>query len=207
VVNFDGIPEELKGYGQWVLWKWAKAKPNKDGIRKWTKVPWSCNSRKADPTKPSTWFGFSQVRILYEAEDSSYDGIGFVFAADDPFTGTDLDDAIDLATGELKPWAAKIVTDFGTFTDVSPTRTGVKLIGIGDKPGERCKTAYHDGEVEQYSRDRFFTVTGHRLLGTPETIRECQGEISALYAEVFGGPEVGPNRSDSSFAVSVMSVD
>jgi hypothetical protein len=188
-VNFDGIPEALKARKQFVLWRWEKSKPDKNGVRRWTKVPYSIKGQKASTTNPKTWAKLSQVRINYEG-DPSFDGIGYVFSAEDPFTGIDLDESINLETGAAKPWAASIIEDFQTCTDISPTETGVKLIVGGKKPPgcEDCKKPYHDGEVEIYDRSRFFTITGKNWPGTPVDINHCPDKIAALYDAVFGPP-------------------
>ena len=54
------------------------------------------------------------------------------------------------------------------------------------KAGDRCRKAYHDGEVEIYDRARFFTVTGERLGQCPSEINPRQPAIDDLYQQVFG---------------------
>lgn len=186
-VNFGAIPAALSERSQWVLWKWVKAESNKDGVRLWAKIPHRITGAKAKPNDATTWAPFHRIKIAFEA-NQQFDGVGYVFAADDPFTGIDLDSAIDLSTGALKPWAAKIVTDFDTFTDISPTNTGAKLFVAGKKPAgvSGCKRPFHDGEIEVYDHCRFYTVTGQALPGTAPTIRDCPEQIATLCAEVFG---------------------
>src|ERR671916_1961550 len=109
-------------------------------------------------------------------------GIGYVFAADDPYVGIDLDDCID-ADGHLADWARAIVDTMVTYTEVSPSGTGVKLWVIGSIPGS-VKTA----QIEIYAERRYFTVTGQQLPGTPAAIRAVDSELAALYASLRPAP-------------------
>jgi len=86
--NWGNIPQELKDYNQWVVWKLEdKGKPKPD------KVPYNPKNRwKAKPNDPSTWGSYSQAVEAYQRGD--YTGIGFVFSEDDPFFGVDLDNSV-----------------------------------------------------------------------------------------------------------------
>ncbi len=113
-------------------------------------------------------------------------GVGFVFTVDDPFCGVDLDDSISSDNGQLKPWAKSIVNQMDSYTEISPSSCGVKVFLKGCKPGNRCRKAYHDGEVEIYDRDRFFTLTGLRLPEASAVVEERHDALNALYREIFG---------------------
>src|SRR2546423_963033 len=76
----------------------------------------------ASSTDPATWSSFAEV----VAAVAGFDGIGFVFSADDPYTGIDLDNC--LAGERMDPQAAAIVIALDSFTEISPSATGVKLI-------------------------------------------------------------------------------
>jgi putative DNA primase/helicase len=79
---------------------------------KWTKVPIDPKSgHNASPTDAATWSDFATAVAYWQAHHSDIAGIGYVFSADDPFTGIDLDDARDAETGNLLQWAAEIVAD------------------------------------------------------------------------------------------------
>ncbi len=201
-VNPDGIPEELKAGQQWVCWRleWRVSKKDKG---KWNKVPTdpkTGNNAKADGDKSpeksaaarATWGTFEQAYSRHRKYPEVEVGIGFQFAADDPFAGVDLDDAVDPTTNDLKPWAAAIVKDFNTFTEVSPSGTGVKLYLRGKKPGTECKKAYHSGVIEMYDHGRFFAMTGKQWPGTPSTVESRQEQLEALYGKVFGNEKPKP---------------
>ncbi|MCG3180457.1 MAG: hypothetical protein BIFFINMI_02818 [Phycisphaerae bacterium] len=177
------VPAALRQLPQWVVWKVIV----RDG--KPTKCPMDAKTGgPADSTDPATWATFDQAMAAWQAS-SQYAGVGFVFTGEAGFCGVDLDDSIDPASGELKPWGRQIVDQLDSYTEVSPSGGGVKVFIRGRKPGNRCRKGYHDGEVEIYDTGRFFTVTGQRLDGVSADVEDRQGQLDALYVEVFGPPQ------------------
>jgi putative DNA primase/helicase len=172
-------PACLRERAQWVCWTYVE----RDG--KATKCPISpTRGGNASSTDPATWGTFDQAIAACQA--AGLEGIGFVFSAGDPFAGVDLDNCIDPAAGEVKPWARAILDQLGSYAEISPSGGGVKAFIRALKPGPRCKTGYEDGAVEMYDRDRFFTVTGEPLAGSPPDVAERQAALDALYELVFG---------------------
>lgn len=53
--------------------------------------------------------------------------VGFVFTRDDPFVGIDLDHCRDPETGKIKPWALEIVAKLNSYSEVSPSGTGLHI--------------------------------------------------------------------------------
>ncbi len=184
-------PASIRDCHQWVAWKYVErdGKPTKAPINPHTGL-------LASSTDSSTWGTFSQAMQACE-RNKSLAGVGFVFSADDPYCGVDLDDSIDEATRELKPWAQQIVDRLNSYTEISPSGLGLKVFIRASKPGSRCRKAYHDGEVEIYDRDRFFTVTGNRIVSVPDEVNIRQESLDAVYAQVFGNDEPGANGTPS----------
>jgi hypothetical protein len=183
------IPHVLRERKQWVCWRYEYRE------LKWTKVPVDAGTGgHADSTEPRTWSDFDTALERYSACRSTLAGIGYVFAEDDPFTGIDLDDALN-AEGELEDWAAKIVNSFSTYTEISPSQTGVKLFAVGAKPGPRCETHKNGNKFEIYNKTRFFAVTGHLVPGMPETIEPRQEAIAKLYDWLFPAEPAKPNKT------------
>ncbi len=108
-----------------------------------------------------TWGTFGESLAAYEAgEPVAYDGLGFVFCSGDPFVGIDLDGCRDPETGEVAPWAQKIISSVEEgHVEISPSGTGIHIIVEGAVRGGGMRK----GRAEMYSRDRFFTVTGRVL--------------------------------------------
>lgn len=182
-------PACLRQRRQWVCWRYV----TRDGRA--TKVPISPTSgQRADATGAQTWSGFEEA-IEAARTHRAYAGVGFVFTADDVYCGVDLDDCLapsetDDAAPVLKPWARDIVDRLASYTEISPSGTGLKVFLRGSKPGTRCRKACHDGEVEIYDRDRFFTVTGNVLPDAPDDVHERQAQLDHVYRSVFGDDEV-----------------
>ena len=122
-------------------------------------------------------------------------GIGFMFHPDDPYAGVDLDGCRDPETGEVEGWARKVVEALDSYTEISPSGTGLKVFVRGELPSGRRRK----GKIEMYGRGRFFTTTGHRLRGVPAGVCERQDELIALHRSIFGElvtpPSVGSRRS------------
>jgi primase-polymerase (primpol)-like protein len=170
------IPVELRDRPSWVAWK-SVPKP---GRSKPSKVPFNpTTGQPADPTDPKTWGRFDDALAL--ARDRHFSGFGYVFSRDDPFAGVDVDGCRNPATGQLDPWAEEIVAALDTYTEVSPSGTGVKAFLQGRLPGRRCRR----GKVELYDRDRFFAVTGLKLEIAPANVRPGQAALDGLYRELF----------------------
>jgi putative DNA primase/helicase len=190
-VNPAGIPGELKERLQWVAWRFER----RDA--KWTKVPINPRTgRRADSTNPSTWGTFEEALAYSQAHQ--LDSVGYVFIADDPYTGTDLDDALDPETGTVAEWAIPIVGELGSFTEVSPSGTGIKILVRARMNGKRCRCVYQGNKIEIYDRDRFFALTGQMLAGMPTEIRDRQGQLDQLYSRVFGRPRINSVSAASS---------
>ncbi len=132
------------------------------------------------------------------------DGIGFVFSKDDPYTGIDLDGCYDPEANVLDPWAQKIITRLNTYTELSPSGTGVHLIIKGQLPGKGRRK----GPIEVYSEGRYFTMTGARLDGTPACIADRSAELETLYQGLFADTNaVGPASDTSDNHPSVQDDD
>lgn len=173
-------PVCLRDRAQWVAWRYIE----RDG--KQTKAPVNpLTCGLADSTDASTWGTFQQAVAACQ-QRPNLAGVGFVFTPDDPYCGVDLDDCIDPDTGQIKAWAAEFIVQLGSYTETSPSGTGVKVFLKANKPGSRCRKAYEDGEVEIYDRDRFFTVTGQRLPNVPSDVELRQESLDAVYRAVFG---------------------
>lgn len=180
--------EELKGRGAvWVIWRTE----SRNG--KATKVPHRADGRgKADSTDPETWATFETSAAKVKVNGAS--GLGAVLTP--PYIGIDLDNCRTPETGEIEEWAQAIVNSIDSYTEVSPSGRGLHIWIKGRLP----RGGNRKGSIEMYDQDRYFTVTGNHLDGTPETIEERQAELEALHAELFGSPgaQPAPSRATSS---------
>jgi putative DNA primase/helicase len=196
-VNAAAIPEELRHLPFWVCWKFILR-----GGR-WTKPLLNARTGgNADSTKPATWSDFRTAFEFYQRRKPEIAGIGFVFADSNPYAGIDLDHCLDPATGRLSDLAAEIISRVRTYTEESPSRTGLKLFLRGKLPATdasgrplRCKEPKLG--VELYCRARYFTLTGLHWPGTPATIEDRQGELEWVYDRLFRAKNGKPASNGS----------
>ncbi|WP_435320280.1 phage NrS-1 polymerase family protein [Haloarchaeobius sp. TZWSO28] len=173
-VDTEVIPEALREYDQWVHWREVL----RNGKR--TKLPVVPRMKKyASVSDPDTWTDFENAcRAL-----RSNLGLGFVFTEDDPFLGVDLDNC--RADGALDIRAQDIVERLDSYTEVSPSGTGVHVILEGSIPGSRSRK----GSVECYDSGRFFTMTGDRLATGSPAVEPRQVAFDAMYRTYVSPPK------------------
>src|SRR6266852_6153088 len=96
--NFDEIPDELKACRQWVGYRLvAKKKPDLEKPWKKDKPPYDARTGElASVDDPATWCAYHVAVDACEAGRG--DGVGWVFTAEDPFVGIDLDSCRDPQT-------------------------------------------------------------------------------------------------------------
>jgi primase-polymerase (primpol)-like protein len=165
------LPETLVDRDQWICWR----SQNRDG--KPTKAPIiPGTTRFASTTDPDTWRSFATAREAVTT--TSVAGLGFVFTADDPLVGIDLDDCRDPTTGDPTSWASRIIGELDSYTEVSPSGTGYHILVSGTLPEGRNRA----GDLELYDRSRFFTVTGDHVSGTPTTVAARTDALETLHA-------------------------
>jgi hypothetical protein len=167
--------QNIRDLSQWLCWRIE----GRDG--KPTKVPYSpLTGEKASSTDPETWAGYSEAVEAYR--EHGYAGIGLVFSEDDPFCGVDLDGCLNPETGEIEGWAQEIIEELDSYTEVSPSGSGIHVLVKGELPPGRNRK----GRIEMYDRGRYFTVTGRHLAGAPHGIENRQEQLTSLARRVFG---------------------
>ena len=149
----ENIPDEIRSYAHWVVYRLEER------AGKTTKVPYIAGGvGRASSTDSRTWRAFEEA--VQALKTGRYDGVGFVFSSGDPYVGIDLDDCRNPESGEISPWAEKILSSVQEgYVEVSPSGTGIHVIVEGKVRGGRTRR----DKVEMYGQDRFFTVTGRLL--------------------------------------------
>lgn len=166
----ENIPAELRLLKQWVLWKYEDI-----GAAKPTKVPYSIKGHPASVTNPDHWATFDAI---YNA--SGYDGLGFVFTVNDPYTFIDLDDAE--GDDAILQRHLKVYHEFETYAEVSPSGKGLHLICKGKVPAGRRRS-----KIEIYPHERYATMTGN-VYQHRSTIADCQSQLTQLWEQMGSGP-------------------
>lgn len=176
------IPREMQSVVQWILWR------NVDG----RKIPFQIDGRHAKSNDPDTWTDFESAAASAGAIPKGMGGLGFCFSQDDGFFGVDLDGCIG-PSGAVEPWAVEVVQKLASYSEVSPSGTGVKVFGQGRlADGKGRKVAVEAGQVadgkapaiEVYDRGRYFAVTGD-VLPWSAPFSDAQAGLDAVLSRFF----------------------
>lgn len=167
--DYSVVPNEIRILRKWVMWRfdWIITEGN------WAKVPYHPNGYKASTVAPDQWSTFESCLATFEQSKSKYDGIGFVFSKDDDYIGVDLDACVRDEEGEfsLTPFAQTAIEHLMTYTELSPSLTGLHFIGKS-KVVEAVKTTFNKNQIEMYGTGRYFTFTGRSWQTTPLPITD-----------------------------------
>lgn len=200
-MSFEKVPDCLRALNQWIVWKTIV----RDGQP--TKLPFQVNGESAKSNDPLTWSPFQAACDRFE--HGGYSGVGFVFSEADEFVGVDLDGCRDPQTGKYAQWARDILAKLNSYSEISPSQTGVKIFCRGKSPwGSGKKFPMKDAEkitdkepaIEVYDRGRYFAVTGWRVGGVSAEIEDRQAELQWLADTYAPKPAAAPSvdwRSDS----------
>lgn len=189
------LPAELRELRRWVLWRTEEreGKPTKVPVR-------ADNGFHAKANNQATWTTFEKAKEAFEKGTGRAEGVGFVFSRASDVTGIDLDHCLD-PSGEIDPWAKAYTDRLNSYTEISPSGTGLHVFVIapdgipktgadGGRKEEFEGDGYQpDAAIEMYSNKRFFTMTGNRLDQYPATMEHRQDEVTGVYSEVFGPVE------------------
>ena len=178
---FTGIPDELKGYRQWVVWKLEITKENQEKGKKPTKVPYSPLTHKKSGNNEkyrATWGTFDEACTAFTT--GKFSGIMLNITDSDPFVVIDFDHCVH--DGEINEEVESYIQSLDSYTEISPSGTGIHVIARGKKPGSRCKRQWPDYEVEMYEHGRFITITGH-VVDDKHFVNQEQDALQELYNE------------------------
>jgi putative DNA primase/helicase len=182
---FEQVPERLRSLPQWICWR-AEPHPSR---RKPMKTPYNpMTGEKANIHDPETWGNFAAVVESYRIH--YYDGIGLVLTQDDGIVGIDLDGCI--TDGQLSTLAQEIVTLLDSYTEISPSGSGIRIFvtaDLGDFAGRRGQG------LELYNFNRYLSVTGDHLPGTPLDVCSRYQELRSLYRKYLHAPATTPTHT------------
>lgn len=180
---YDRIPQEFKENEPFCLWRIENDK----------KVPYQITGQRADSSNPATFAGYDDVMSCF---DDRYLGIGVLTTT---FTKIDIDDYVE--DGTLSPLAEEVVDAINSYTEFSPSGTGIHIICY--TPGIRYdKSRYYMNNraigMEVYvpgQTNRFFTVTGDvfRDMG----IEERTAEVEKILEKYMVRPESNRETVDA----------
>jgi hypothetical protein len=161
------FPASLKVMPRWVRWKIAQVNG------RMTKVPYTVDGRMAASTRSEDWTTYEQAVTDIRLNEKS--GVGFVVNGD--IVGVDIDGCRNPETGEITEWAQSIIDSLDSYTEITPSKTGVRVWVRGTLPQKKNRfsidpsAGYGDKVgVECYSDARYFTCTGECIQLIPTDV-------------------------------------
>lgn len=190
------MPYNLRSREQFVIWKYEV---RKDGGL--TKVPYNPKTgNRASSDNQWTW---SDFKTACEAVDKyKAHGLGVMFAKS--LMGIDIDHCI--VDGKVSDKAREIVDSVNSYTEYSPSGTGVHILCFGSIP--ECGNRKND--VEIYAKGRFFTLTGNVFENNFRKIPKADATKDALlavYDKYVRRTEPAENLAPRSVAGREISID
>lgn len=170
--NADGIPQVLREQKRWAPWRavWNAKR------QKYDKVPHRADAPNygISTAKPELWATFELALAACLANPKLFAGIGYVMTGPHGVIGTDLDNCVD--QGVVAPWAAEVVEQLASYTEVSPSGNGLRILSFGDLAADWNN---HETGIEIYGGNeaRFLTVTGEHLPGAPLEVRAAPADV------------------------------
>lgn len=150
------FPKELFALRAWCLWKYVERNGQP------SKLPFQPNGIPAESNNSATWNTYEDCIVALRAEGSAFEGVGIFVTPG--YAWVDFDKCRNPETGEIEQWAADAIRELDSYTELSPSGKGFHILcstNLSKVPRNRC------GRVELYVSERYFTVTGEHVDGTP----------------------------------------
>jgi hypothetical protein len=179
----------LLAQSRWVVWRLEGRNGGKP-----SKVPHVAArpSLKASSKSSQDWCDFETA--LSVAHAHNFDGVSFVLSptvmttkpgeftpiSDPHLCAFDLDDCRDAATGVLAAWAQAVVEECASYTEITPSGTGLRIIGYGraDPPVHDKRPAPDAGSCEIFRKaSKIITITGDALDGWDRPLANIDAAI------------------------------
>jgi hypothetical protein len=163
IIDWDRVPSFLIARPRWLLWRYEYTNG------RWTKVPYQPNRSNGSSTDPKTWSDWEAIQIAFHRDtegDRHFDGIGFALAGDLGLVGWDFDHCFNRATGEIDPTIAHYIASLNSYTEITPSGTGLRVLVFGKLPARgrnRRNFPLPGMGSECYADGRYLTITGDRL--------------------------------------------
>jgi hypothetical protein len=185
----EGIPQQMLDLPRWAPWRaeWNEKK------QKYEKIPHRSDHIENGLSTRSAagWVPLHRALSVYKANPDYLAGIGYLMTGPHGIVGFDLDHCV--TAGVVDDWAAEIIAKLDSYTEISPSGTGLRIIVAGELDRDWTN---HDRGIEVYGGTdaRFVTMTGMRLAGSPAQIRVPRAgvmdAIAARYRKVLTSAQI-----------------
>ena len=154
-MKINNIPERLKQHKYWCVWKDKK-------------MPY--NPKTNEPAKTNSHETFADFDTACKAyESGKYSGLGIgIF---DGISAIDIDHCIE--NGELSDMAKDIINQMNSYTEISPSGNGIRIIFTTENFSYDNNTYYinnHNKGLEVYVSNctsKYVTITGNAINNKP----------------------------------------
>lgn len=197
---FNNIRIAFSGFEsspRWIVWRYDNG----------SKVPLNKNNRFAEGDQIK--HGAPLDEVLERVRKDSKLGPGFIFTSTiQPLMGgVDLDGCRNPDTGEIDDWAKRWISRLNSYTEISPSKTGLKIylknvspvLGNHTLLMSRDNKYHKQPQIEIYSDGRYFAVTGWHLNNTPIVLRENSEAWTALLNTTS---PIGKTKSNDSAGIN-----
>lgn len=195
---------------QWVGWREEMV------AGRLTKVPYNPRSGgRAASDNPRTWATHDEAQMWAAAQGGAGTGIVLGLVNDNigVLCGIDLDSCRDKITSKTEPWAQEIIDRCSSYSEISPSGTGVHILfrlaasetpavaalfdGKVGRAFKRCGARDHPPAIEVFRGLRYFTVTWETISAEDELRRIDAADLEWLLREAgpkFAGPRKPTDR-------------
>ncbi len=187
--DYGGIPPNLQKRGLFCLYRLELKTAN---AVKPDKVPYKQDGTRADPSNPADFCSFGEALAAYNR--GGFDGIGIGCFA--PIGMTDVDGCVH--DGKLDEWAKEIVDELDSYTELSPSGTGIHIFFMIEDffyDKERYYINNRKTHVEVYvpgATHRFLTMTGQCIHGTE--VMERTEQLKGMLEKYMVRPQANAEK-------------
>jgi primase-polymerase (primpol)-like protein len=146
--------------------------------------------RLASSNEATTWASYPIAANVARLTQS---GLGFVFNGDG-LVGIDLDHCVQ--DGQIAPFAMEVVYRLWSYTEMSPSGTGLHVFCRGRLPRAGRKAHVDSSAIEAYTSGRYFTVTGRGLPWTPDEPQDAGDGLEWLVDTYFPSPTIAESATN-----------
>lgn len=189
-LSFDAVPDTIRIKRNWCVHRHDGERP---------KVPHAPGGYKLQWSIPANWINFLEAEKAYleglslpDGHKCKFDGLGFFISREKDAKldvyAVDLDHCIDPETGLIDQWARDLLDRMNSYSEISPSGTGIHVFLRGMLPEGSKNTndqMKDKNRVEVFVNKHHITITGNQLKSYPATIEDRSEIIAAIYNEVL----------------------
>lgn len=193
-IRNESLLTEYQDKDCWICWRYKED----EDAEKPRKVPVDPNTGgMADATDSGIWTDYETAEAYHRRNQSDTAGLGIALGFGD-LVGVDLDNCRDPETWDAEDWAVDIVERLDSYTEVSPSGTGLHVLVKGALPEDARNrqrdvpstlSQFDEAEIEIYDSTRYFTFSGSHVEGTSTSINVRPNELLDVHDDYVAEEE------------------